>query len=75
MNRVAQDRLVWIENRELFQELFRFSQGVSLLEDDVATNGARYGGNEFNNRWMRQANRVFENPVPFCLSVKRLSNR
>ena len=47
-NRVTQDGLVWIQNRELFQEFFRFSQSVNLLEDDVATNGARYGGNEFN---------------------------
>jgi len=35
-----------------------------LLEDDVATYGARYGGNEFNNRLVRQANRVFEDAAP-----------
>jgi hypothetical protein len=66
---VAQDRLVRIENRELFQEFFRFSQSVSLLEDDVARNGARYGGDEFNNRLMRQAHGVFEDaaPRPECL--------
>ena len=63
-NRVAQDRLVWIENRELFQEFYRFSQSVGVLEDDVGTNGARYGGDEFNNRLMRQAHRVFEDAAP-----------
>jgi len=61
---VTQDRLVRIENRELFQEFFRFPQSVGLLEDDVATYGARYGGNEFNNRLVRQANRVFEDAAP-----------
>jgi len=59
-NRVTENRLVRIQNRELFQEFFGFSQGVSLFEDNVATNGSRYGGDEFNNRWMRQAHRVLE---------------
>ena len=40
------------------------SQSVGLLEDDVATYGTRYGGNEFNNRLVRQANRVFEDAAP-----------
>ena len=30
----------------------------------MATYGARYGGNEFNNRLVRQANRVFEDAAP-----------
>lgn len=63
-NRAAQDGRVGIKNRELFQEFFRFSQSVSLLEDDVAANGARYGGNEFNNRLMRQTQRAFEDAAP-----------
>ena len=54
-DRVTQHRLIWIEYGELFQKFFRFSQSVSLLKDDVGTNGARCGGDEFNNCLMRQA--------------------
>ena len=34
------------------------------LEDDVAANGARYTGNEFNNRLMRQAHQVIVDAAP-----------
>ena len=61
---VAQDRLVWIKDGELFQEFLSLSQSVRMLEDDVAPNGARYGGNEFHNRLMRQAHRIFQNAAP-----------
>src|SRR5450756_2092840 len=62
--RVTQDRLVWIENGELFQELFRFAQSVGLLEDDVAADGAGYGCNKLENRLMWQTHRVFDDASP-----------
>lgn len=80
-NRIAQNGLVRIEHRKLLQKLFRFSQSVGLLEDDVAANGPCGRGDELNNCLMRQADGVFENAAPQIsvaisgLRVKRLSNR
>lgn len=63
-NRIAQNGLVRIEHRELLQKLFRFSQSVSWLEDDVAANGPCGRGKELNDCLMRQAHGVFEDAAP-----------
>jgi hypothetical protein len=52
------------KNGELLQKFFRFSYSVTLLEDDVATDGASHRRNELNNRLMRQAHRVFDEAPP-----------
>jgi hypothetical protein len=70
--RVTQDCFIWVEDCELFQEFFRFSQSVSLFEDDVATNGTCYGGNKLNDRLMRQAHRVFDDAAPENLGCNPL---
>lgn len=63
-DRIAQNSLVRIEHRKLLQKLFRFSQSVGLLEDDVAANGPCGRRNELNDCLMRQADRIFEDAAP-----------
>lgn len=36
-DRVTQHHLVWIEDNKLFEQFLRFTQGIRLLQDDVAT--------------------------------------
>src|SRR6185295_16060974 len=71
-NCVAEDGLVGVEDGELFQEFFGFPQGVNLLEDDMASNGARYGGDEFNNRLVGKSHGVFEDAAPESLGCNFL---
>ena len=52
-NGIAENRFIGVENGELFEEFFRFPQSVSLLKNDVAANGARYGCDKLNDRLMR----------------------
>jgi hypothetical protein len=63
-NGLPKNRFIWVENGELFQELFRFAQSVGLFEDSVAANGACYRCDELNDRLMGQANRVFDDAAP-----------
>jgi hypothetical protein len=42
-NGLAENRLIRVQNRELFQKLFRLPQRVGLFEDSVASNRARHG--------------------------------
>src|ERR1019366_1366784 len=63
-NGFTENRLIRVKNRELFQKFFRFSQGVGLFEDNVASNRARYRRDKLNDGLMRQAHRVFDDAAP-----------
>jgi hypothetical protein len=57
-NGLTHDRFIGIKNHELAEKLFRFTQGVGSLEDDVATDGTCGRRHEFDYRLMRQKNRI-----------------
>jgi len=63
-NGIPENRFIWVENGELFQELFRFPESVGLFEDRVAANGARYRCDELKDRLMRQPDGVFDDAAP-----------
>jgi hypothetical protein len=46
-NGFTEDGFVRVQNGELSQEFFGFAESVSLFEDDVAANGARYRRDKF----------------------------
>ncbi len=52
-DRLAEDCLVGIQNRELLEEFFRFPQSVSLLENAEATDRVRRGCHKLDDRLMR----------------------
>src|SRR5258708_3139643 len=51
---LTHDRFIGIRNHELAEELFRFTQGVRSLEDDMAANGTGGRCHELDYRLMRQ---------------------
>lgn len=61
---VAQNRFVRVKNCELLQEFFGLTKSVGLRENDVAANGACYGGDKLHDGLVRNTHRIFENALP-----------
>ena len=61
---MSQNGFIRVENSKLLEEFFRLTEGVGLLQNNMATNGARYGRHKLNDRLMRYADRVFDDAAP-----------
>ena len=63
-DRVAQHRFFRIQDLELFEHFFCFTQRTVRVQDNVTTNVASYGCDKLDDRLIRYSHRVFRDSSP-----------